>query len=158
MEKQNVAITERRTTGIRVTLCAANTSTLICTSYPVFSEGTNDGTTTYAINSPLKQLSPAGSFASLNAPTFTYSAATRTGLLTFNYGLTFDPTIPEYQAASTPRRYKYILAVSGYSPSSSRWDPGHTASSMVVLHGQVDVFAPRTQVSSSITICALQVE
>jgi hypothetical protein len=156
MPSQNVFIAKRETTGVKVTFCAPYTNTFVCTSWPVFSEGTTDGTTAYLANTTLKQLDPPGSYVLPNAPTFTYDQPSGTGVITFNYGLTFQPTPREYQAASNPRRYKYILALTGYSPGNE-WAASHTAHSSVALHGQVDVYVGGTQVTSSISICSLQV-
>jgi len=155
MATQNVFIADRKTAGVRVTLCAGNTSTFTCTSFPVFSLGTTDGTTTYAANSPLKQLSPAGSFAAANSPAFSY-ATNGTGLITFTYGTSFQNSPEEHVQNATPRRYKYILHLSSHTPATA-WSSAVTASTAVLLSGTVNVAVPNTQVTSAIAVCSTEV-
>lgn len=156
MPTQNVIISARRTAGVHLTLCSANTNTFACTSYPVFSGSTTDGTSHYAANTPLKQLAPTGSFIAANNPAVTYSAASGTALITFTYGQTFSPDTDEYTAGATPRRYRYIMHLSGHTPATAYSD-AVTASTAVLLSGTVSVFVPATAASSSITICSLKV-
>jgi hypothetical protein len=155
MATQNVFIAARRTTGVRITLCAASTSTFACTSYPVFSSGTTDGTVAYAANSPLKQLSPAGSYVAANSPAVTY-ATSGTGLITFTYGTTFQPSTQEHVQNATPRRYKYILHLASHTPATA-WSASVTASTAVLVSGTVNVSVPATQVTSAISVCLTEV-
>lgn len=156
MPTQNISITARRTAGVHITLCSADTNTFACTSYPVFSGSTTDGTSHYAANTPLKQLSPGGSYIAANNPAVTYNAASGTALITFAYGQTFNADADEYAAGATPRRYRYILHLSGHTPATAYSD-AVVASTAVLLSGTVSVFVPATVASSSITICSLKV-
>lgn len=156
MPTQNVSISARRTAGVRITLCSASTHSFACTSYPVFSAGTTDGTAHYAAGTPLKQLSPAGSYAAANNPAVSYNATSGTGLITFTYGQTFDGSADEYAAGATPRRYRYILHLAGHTPATA-FSSAVTASTAVLLSGTVSVYLPATAASSSISICTLEV-
>lgn len=155
MPTQNVLITARRTAGVAITLCSANTNTFACTAYPVFSSATTDGTAFYAAGAPLKQLSPAGSYVAANNPTVAYNATTGTALITFTYGQTYNPALDEFRSGATPRRYRYIMHLSGHTPATA-FSNAVTASTAVLLSGTVSVSVPATAASSTITICSLK--
>lgn len=156
--QRNISINARSTAGVRVTFCStAYTGSFSCTSYPVFSQATTDGTSFYAANTPLKQLSPAGSFASSNSPTVSYSQASGTALVTFSYGPSFSDASAEYESGGSPRRYRYILHTSGHTPATA-YSASVTSGTAVVLYGSVDVRVANTASASFLTVCADSVE
>lgn len=152
--QRNISIASAGTAGVRVTFCSTSyTGSFSCTSYPVFSQQTTDGTSSYAANSPLKQLSPAGSYASANNPAVSYSSGTGTALVTFTYGNTYSDTLQEYEASGSPRRYRYILHTSGHTPATA-YAASVSASTAVVMFGSVDVRVASTASASFISVCS----
>ena len=156
--ERNISITSAGTAGVRLTFCATSyTGAFTCTSYPVFSRATTDGTSYYAANTPLKQLSPAGSFASSNRPAVSYNQASGTALITFGYGTAFSSVLQEYESGASPRRYRYILHTSGHTPATA-YTSSVSASTAVVAFGAVDVQVASTASASFISVCSDAVE
>lgn len=152
--QRNLSIASAGTAGVRVTFCSTSYSgTFSCTSYPVFSQTTTEGTNRYAVNSALKQLSPAGSYAAANNPSVSYSSTTGTALVTFTYGNTYSDTLQEYEAGGSPRRYRYILHTSGHTPATA-YTSLVSASTAVVMFGSVDVRVASTASASFISVCS----
>lgn len=152
--QRNLSIASAGTAGVRVTFCSTSYSgAFSCTSYPVFSQQTTDGTSAYAANSPLRQLSPAGSYAAANNPSVSYSSTTGTALVTFTYGNTYSDTLQEYEAGGSPRRYRYILHTSGHTPATA-YTSLVSASTAVVMFGSVDVRVASTASASFISVCS----
>jgi hypothetical protein len=156
METRNFTIASKANKVLRFNLCSSNTNTFTCTSFPVFAEGTNDGTTRYSIDTPLKQLSPAGSFRSANNPAVSYNSGSGTGTITFTYGSSFAADKLEYEASSQPRRYRYFLHVNSYNPGTA-YSAAITASSLVILGGTVSMVAPAATASTVVTVCSVEV-
>jgi hypothetical protein len=139
--QRNISIASAETAGIRVTFCStAYSGSFSCTSYPVFSAATTDGTSFYAANTPLKQLSPAGSFRAANTPAASFSS-----------------TSQEYESGGSPRRYKYILHTSGHTPATA-YSVSVSASTAVVMFGSVDVRVASTASASFVSVCADAIE
>ena len=156
--QRNISIASAGTAGVRVTFCSTSYSgSFSCTSYPVFSSSTTDGTSFYAANTPLKQLSPAGSFRAANNPAVSFSSASGTALVTFPYGTSFSSTLQEYQSGGSPRRYRYILHTSGHTPATA-YSASVSASTAVVMFGSVDVRVVSTAANSFISVCSDAVE
>lgn len=156
--ERNIAISAAGTAGVRLTFCStAYTGSYSCTSYPVFSFATTDGTNRYSANSPLKQLYPAGSYSSANNPSVAFSTASGTALITFAYGSTFSDATPEYSSGGVPRRYRYILHRSGHTPATA-YSAAVTAGTAVVAYGSVDMRVVSTASQSFATVCASSVE
>lgn len=157
MEVRDFSITRKAAKILSFEFCAPNTGTFQCTSYPVFSIATHDGTTRYETDTPLRQLSPAGSVRTENFPSVSYHAASGTGTITFNYGLTFTNSPKEHEAGSTPRRYKYFLHLAG-APPGTAYSAAYTANSGMVLGGTINVIEPTvTAVTSVVTVCSVGV-
>ena len=156
--QRNISIASAGTAGVRVTFCSTSYSgSFSCTSYPVFSSSTTDGTSFYAANTPLKQLSPAGSFRAANNPAVSFSSASGTALVTFPYGASFSSTLQEYQSGGSPRRYRYILHTSGHTPATA-YSASVSASTAVVMFGSVDVRVVSAAADSFISVCSDAVE
>lgn len=156
METKNINITKKSAKVLTFEFCSPQTGTFSCTSFPVFSGATNDGTSFYDIDTPLKQLSPAGSYEMPNNPAVAYHAASGTGTITFNYGLTFSSSNEEYEAASDPRRYKYILHPSWFSPGTA-FSASIMTNANVILGGSVNIFAAAATATSIISVCSIEV-
>lgn len=155
---RNITIASAGTAGVRVTFCStAYSGTFTCTSYPVFSQATTGGTASYAANSPLRQLSPPGGLVAANNPTVSYSQTSGTALITFNYGNTFNGTLPEYASGGSPRRYRYIMHTSGHTPATA-YSASVSASTAVVVVGSVEVRVASTASASFLTVCSDQIE
>ena len=156
--QRNISIASASTAGVRVTFCSTSYSgSFSCTSYPVFSSSTTDGTSFYAANTPLKQLSPAGSFQAANSPAVSFSSASGTALVTFPYGTSFSSTLQEYQSGGSPRRYRYILHTSGHTPATA-YSASVSASTAVVMFGSIDVRVVSTAADSFISVCSDVIE
>ena len=156
--QRNISIASAATAGVRVTFCSTSYSgSFSCTSYPVFSSSTTDGTSFYAANTPLKQLSPAGSFQAANNPAVSFSSASGTALVTFPYGTSFSSTTQEYESGGSPRRYRYILHTSGHTPATA-YSASVSASTAVVMFGSVDVRVVSTAADSFISVCSDAIE
>jgi hypothetical protein len=156
METKNFTIASKANKVLRFNLCSSNTNTFTCTAFPVFAAGTNDGTTRYSIDTPLKQLSPAGSFRSANNPTVLYNSGSGTGTITFTYGSSFATDKAEYEASAQPRRYRYFLHVNSYNPGTA-YSASITASLFVILGGTVAMVAPVETASKVATVCSVEV-
>lgn len=156
--ERNISITSAGTAGVRLTFCTTSyTGSFSCTSYPVFSSATTDGTSYYAANTPLKQLSPAGSFAAANSPAVSYSQASGTALITFGYGTAFSSVLQEYESGASPRRYRYILHTSGHTPATA-YASSVSASTAVVAFGSVNLQISGTTTTPVISVCSDAVE
>lgn len=155
---RNVFIAAAGTAGVRITLGSTTyTGSFSCTSYPVFSGSTTDGTAFYAVNSPLKQPLVGGSLVASNSPTVAYDQASGTALITFAYGSSFSSSSAEYESAASPRRYQYILHASGHTPATA-YSAAVVASTAVVLYGSVDVRVVSTASVSFVSVSESRVE
>lgn len=154
MQIRNFNISTRSARVLTFEFCTPSTASFGCTSYPVFSGATSDGTTRYEVDSPLKQLSPAGFFRTENFPAVVYDSGSGTGTITFNYGLTFSDTNKEYEAASDPRRYKYFLHPAGASPGTA-YSASYTANANMVLGGTINIFAAPVTASAIVDVCSI---
>lgn len=156
--QRNISITSAGTAGVRVTFCSTSyTGSFSCTSYPVFSQSTTDGTSHYAANTPLKQLVPAGTFAAANNPAVSFNSTSGTALITFPYGTSFSSTLQEYDSGGSPRRYRYILHTSAHTPATA-YAASVSASTAVVMFGTVDVRVPITASASFVSVCSDSIE
>lgn len=156
--ERNLSIVSAGTAGVRITLCSTTyTGSFSCTSYPVFSNSTTDGTAFYAVNSPLRQPLVGGSVVTANSPTVSYNSPTGTALITFAYGSSFSDSAAEYESAASPRRYRYIMHTSGHTPATA-YSSAVTAGTAVVLFGSVDMRVVSTAASSFVSVCDAAIE
>ena len=155
---RNVSIAAAGTAGVRITLSATTYSgSFSCTSYPVFSGSTTDGTAFFAVNAPLKQPLVGGSLVASNSPAVSYDQASGTALITFTYGPSFSDSQAEYETSASPRRYQYILHASGHTPATA-YSASVVASTAVVLYGSVDVRVASTASASFVSVSESRVE
>lgn len=154
MQIRNFNIATRSAKVLTFELCTPSTASFGCTSYPVFSGATTDGTARYQVDSPLKQLSPAGLFRTENFPAVVYNATSGTGTITFTYGVTFSNATEEYEAGSDPRRYKYFLHLAGASPGTA-YSAAYTADANMILGGTINVLAAPVTASAVADVCSI---
>lgn len=157
METRNFIIDNRTTKVLTFALCDPSTHTFSCKSYAVFSVATTDGTTDYAVDTSLRRLWPVGSYVTADSPVVSYSSASGTGTITFEYGKTFDADAPEWYATGSPRRYRYYLHT-GLHMTTSAYSSSITADGSVIFGGAINMIQPRGYVISNPPVCSIQVE
>ena len=156
--ERNISIVSASTAGIRITLCStAYNGALSCTSYPVFSASTTEGTSHYAANSPLRQPLAGGSILASNSPSVAYNQASGTALVTFTYGSAFSSATAEYESGASPRRYRYIVHTSEHSPATA-YSASVSASTAVLMYGSVDMRVVSTANNSFASVCSDAIE
>jgi hypothetical protein len=156
METRNFIISDTAARVLSFQLCSASTQSFSCTSYPVFSLSTTDGTSTYAVDTPLKQLSPPGPYVASNSPAVSFHGPSGTGTITFTYGSSFSVASEEWAASATPRMYRYFLHSSSYSPGTA-YSAAITANANVVIGGSIGMLAVPVAPPTVATVCFIEV-
>lgn len=153
---RNITITAATNTEVVLTLCVANTASLRLTAFPVFSGATSDGTTFYVTDRPLRRFTPTTSVVTAATFNLTANTATTSHSATLTFGGTFSSTPAEYVNGGSPRRYRYVVHLSGHTPATA-YAALVTNSTAVVANGTIDVAIQATVAEPALTICGIQV-
>jgi hypothetical protein len=153
---RNFAITAATDTQVVLTLCAANTATLRLTAFPVFSRQTSDGTTFYVTDRPLRRFTPTTSVVTASTFTMTSNTATTSHSATLNFGTTFSASPAEHVDGGSPRRYRYVVHLSGHTPATA-YVSAVTNNTAVVANGSIDIAIQPTAAAPAITVCGIAV-
>lgn len=156
MEVKNFNITSTSNVVISFALCSPNTNTFACTSFPVFSVATTDGTSRYDVDTPLRNLWPTTTYKAATSPAVSYHAASGTGTITFTYGSTYSLSGREYESSASPRRYRYLLHAS-FATLGTAYSAAYTAYAGVVLGGSINMLVASAAGTHAFSVCSVEV-